>query len=306
MYARDGAEHGPSFVCCHLEAHDHNIPRRNQQYRDMLSSLVFRPSDPLAQPAQIFHTSHLFIMGDLNYRFSRMPSSGQPRETKPGDDTVALEKHRGEMVDLDTLKREQEGGRVFGGLREGDLARFAPTYKRIAGKVDGYSKYAPCLARASDPADQDRKRIPGYTDRILFASYNDPLTGADDENGGTATQVRHYNSTPETVLSDHKPVHAILTLPDPPVAQVAPSPHMAPVLPQPPAPHPPYPPPTSSEVLYARKALGMILDRLIGWPWTALVLLGFGNAQAGMGVSAFVAMVWGVWWSGLVNGSFSA
>ena len=130
-----------SFLCCHLEANDHNIPRRNAQYRTILSSLIFRSSDPLAQPAQIFDTSHLFVMGDLNYRLSRIPSTGYPTEEKMSDDLIALEKQRVEMVEMDTLRKEQREGRVFGGLREGDLTRFAPTYKRVVGQVDGYSRY---------------------------------------------------------------------------------------------------------------------------------------------------------------------
>ena len=132
-----------SFLCCHLEANDHNIPRRNAQYRTILSSLIFRSSDPLAQPAQIFETSHLFVMGDLNYRLSRLPSTGYPTEGKMSNDMIALEKQRDEMVEIDTLRKEQREGRVFGGLREGDLTRFAPTYKRVVGQIDGYSRYVP-------------------------------------------------------------------------------------------------------------------------------------------------------------------
>ncbi len=78
-------------------------------------------------------------MGDLNYRLSGVPPSGYP--SMASDDILALEKERLEMVEIDTLRREQREGRVFGGLREGDLSRFAPTYKRIVGQVDGYSRY---------------------------------------------------------------------------------------------------------------------------------------------------------------------
>lgn len=129
-----------SFVCTHLEAHEHNIPTRNAQYNKILSSLVFKSTDPLVTPYQIFDTSHLFLMGDLNYRLTRLPSSGWPKEAKQSDDVLSLEKERAEMVDLDTLRMEQREGRVAGGLREGDLSRFAPTYKRIVGKVDGYAQ----------------------------------------------------------------------------------------------------------------------------------------------------------------------
>lgn len=128
----------PSFVSAHLEAHDHNIATRNEQYNTILSSLVFRGGDALHRlvPAQPHHSSHLFVMGDLNYRLERLPGP-YPSET---GELVALERERAALVALDTLKREQAAGRVFGGLREGDLTRFAPTYKRIVGQVEGYSQ----------------------------------------------------------------------------------------------------------------------------------------------------------------------
>ena len=79
-------------------------------------------------------------MGDLNYRLARMPTGGYPSEGKVSDDVMKLEKERLEMVELDTLRDEQREGRVFGGLREGDLSRMAPTYKRLVGQVEGYSR----------------------------------------------------------------------------------------------------------------------------------------------------------------------
>lgn len=130
------------FVSAHLEAHEHNIRLRNEQYNTILSSLVFDGGDALQHPMQPQETSHLFIMGDLNYRLERLPVAGvYPTESRPGADLVALEKERATMVALDTLKHEQAAGRAFGGMREGDLTRFAPTYKRIVGQVEGYSQY---------------------------------------------------------------------------------------------------------------------------------------------------------------------
>ena len=57
-----------------------------------------------------------------------------------GVDRVEIEKERADMLMLDTLKLEQKEGRVFVGLREGKVEAFAPTYKRIVGQVEGYSK----------------------------------------------------------------------------------------------------------------------------------------------------------------------
>lgn len=224
-------------------------------------------------------------MGDLNYRLERLPTKNNiayyPQENKEGN-LLDIERERADMIELETLQQQQRAGKAFGGLREGDLTRFAPTYKRIVGEVNGYST----------------KRIPGWTDRILFASYNDPAPG--QPNHGSSTQILHFNSTPELTISDHKPVHAVLQLP-PPRHESA-SLMMAPVLPPPPPPSRPRPAARDAEELRTRLLVGMLLDRLIGWPWTILVLLGFGNDKAGMGVGAFLGMVWGIWWSGMFSG----
>ena len=128
------------FVCAHLDAHDHNIARRNAQYQMILSHLCFYSSDPLSSATQAHDTSHLFIMGDLNYRFAKMPSTGYPTEKNASTDRIQVEKERAEMVGLDTLRKQQSEGKAFGGLREGDLTNFAPTYKCIAGQIHGYSR----------------------------------------------------------------------------------------------------------------------------------------------------------------------
>ncbi|KAK4689076.1 hypothetical protein P7C73_g1036, partial [Tremellales sp. Uapishka_1] len=272
-----------TFVSAHLEAHDHNLERRNRNYHNILSSLLFHSSDPLIATSQIHDTSHLFVMGDLNYRLSELPGGKYPSE---GEMTVAIEKERAVMVDLDTLKSEQKKGRTFGGLREGDLTRFAPTYKRIVGKLEGYSK----------------KRIPGYTDRILFASHTDPsdlFSPGSTSAPETTTQITHFNSSPSLLISDHKPVHAILSLPAP--THSAPAPHLAPFLPAAPPPHPLRPSAVSREELVAWKLMGGVVDKSVGLVWSLLVLLGWGNPSAGLGVGAVFAMVWGAWWSGVMS-----
>jgi hypothetical protein len=99
-------------------------------------------------------------------------------------------------------------------------------------------------------------------------------------------------------------VHALVVLP--PVTHNASSPAHAPTLAPPPPPSRPRPAARTEEDLYFWWLVGNILDRAVGFPWSILVLLGFGNEKTGMGVSAFLAMIWGVWWSGLVGGYFSS
>ncbi|GMK56701.1 hypothetical protein CspeluHIS016_0305410 [Cutaneotrichosporon spelunceum] len=278
-----------TFISAHLEAHDKNIAVRNEQYDQILSSLVFRGGDALhrLQPFQPHHTSHLFIMGDLNYRLERLPGDDYPHEK---GEVAALEGERTGLMKLDTLRREQAAGRVFGGLRESDVSRFAPTYKRIVGEVEGYS----------------HKRIPGWTDRILVASHNDPesLYSANATPGvspeGT-TQILQYTSSPEVTISDHKPVHAIVVLP--PITHDAPYTSLSPLLESPPPPSRPRPSARSQEEVFFWYVFGNVVDRLVGIPWCIIALLGFGNDKTGMGVTAFLAMVYGAWSSGLIKSS---
>ena len=142
-----------------------------------------------------------------------------------------------------------------------------------------------------------RKRIPGYTDRILFASHTDSEPSFAHSQSDKTTRINNFSSTEETTLSDHKPVHMLLTIP--PSAHTARAPHLAPTLGPIPQGHATRPIAVGKEELLAYRVLGTALDKLVGWPWTILVLLGFGDMRAGMGVSAFVAMIWGVWFSGV-------
>lgn len=150
----------------------------------------------------------------------------------------------------------------------------------------------------------NRKRIPGWTDRILFASHTDPAelySPNAPETPSSTTQITQFNAATELTISDHKPVYMVVTLP--PVRHNAANPSLAPVLAPPPPPSRPRPAARPREELIFWDIVGSVLDRLIGWPWTILVLLGFGNEKAGMGVSAFLTLIWGVWWSGVFSGS---
>lgn len=142
----------------------------------------------------------------------------------------------------------------------------------------------------------------------MTASYTDT---PDTASGAPPTQILTYSSTPELTISDHKPVHALFHIAPPSATSSGQSegsgasPILAPMLPPPPAPHV-RAVAISREELYLWKTMGWALDKLIGYPWCLLVLLGAGNLKAGMGVGAFVCMVWGVWWTGLINGTWSA
>lgn len=300
-----------SFVCAHLAAHDENLETRNANYRQILSSLLFTPSSSLDKPLRIWQTSHLILLGDLNYRLASAPTGLEKAlvdtpQRRDGNTSVDsdLEKERQRLVSLDTLKQQQARGKAFEYLSEGELATFAPTYKRIVGQVDGYNK----------------KRRPGYTDRILFASYRggglnhggsseysaetSPLLAGATTNqtsggeDGPQTRIISYNSIPDLTVSDHKPVYAVLKIPAPTFDSHDhySTQHQTPFLSLPTSATVPATDPLS---LGIRQAIATVADRSIGLLWCSTLIVGAGNLPAGIIVELLLLVVGWTWWMGM-------
>ena len=112
----------------HLTAFANKLHRRLWDWQHLVSTLTFSgPSTP-------YDTSHLFLLGDLNFRVeapSDLSSSSVVEQltTKAGRESLAA---------YDQLRREHKAGAIFRGLREGEFWDFAPTYKCIIGDVAGY------------------------------------------------------------------------------------------------------------------------------------------------------------------------
>lgn len=243
-----------TFVCAHLTAHDHNVDRRNADWRNIVSRLVFAPDSveklpppPLdvSQAARgasdekkldgltekyetayskgadkrkaialdqkehgVYETSHLFVFGDLNYRigFNVKPS---PYLARKGSEAETLKKkdikRKINQADWKTLAtydqltiehKHPSGPQTFHGLVEPQVTSFGfpPTYKY---KVDKAAR-----KKAEEAADKEEldvvqpvpigptgfgelsgKRVPGWTDRIMWASVNRdaPLHGVELE-----------------------------------------------------------------------------------------------------------------------------
>lgn len=213
-----------------------------------------------------------------------------------------LAKEREKLVALDTLKQQQARGKAFAFLSEGELANFAPTYKRIVGHVDGYNK----------------KRRPGYTDRILFASYRSrpvsegysdnsaetsPLlaesAGGDTDNDvGSQPRIVTYDSIPDLTVSDHKPVYAFIKIPVPSrdTGHRYSSQHQTPLISLPTS----YATPATDALsLGTRKAVATATDRIVGLTWYGTVTLGAGNLMAGIAVEVLLLIVGFTWFMGL-------
>lgn len=95
-----------------------------------------------------------------------------------------------------------------------------------------------------------KKRVPGWCDRVLFASCSEEV------------EVQHYDSEMDFINSDHKPVTAVILLPSPSSSTAARR-----------LPHPaPFP---LDEDWRLKQRLGWGMDRLVGLVWCILVLAGF-------------------------------
>lgn len=297
-----------SFISAHLAAHDENLATRNANYRQILASLLFTPSSSLDKPLRVWQTSHLIFLGDLNYRLATPPTGldkaliDTSLQLRQGDVAAVayLAKERERLVALDTLKQQQTQGKAFAFLSEGELTNFAPTYKRIVGQVDGYNK----------------KRRPGYTDRILFASYRSrptpegysdnsaetsPLlaeSAGGDTDVGSQARIVTYDSIPDLTVSDHKPVYAFISIPAPShdAAHQYSSQHQTPLLS---LPTPYTTPATDALSLGTRKAVATATDRIVGLTWYGTVTLGAGNLMAGIAVEVLLLIVGLTWWMGL-------
>jgi len=130
----------------------------------------------------------VFWMGDLNYRINLKRDQADEliaRFTHPDALVGEREEALGRLVLHDQLQIERLAGRIFDGFAEGALT-FKPTYK---------------LDKESDEYDSGpKKRVPSYTDRVLFKSRGG--------GGGGGISLRSYSSIESVKTSDHRPVVA--------------------------------------------------------------------------------------------------
>ncbi|XP_036394832.1 type II inositol 1,4,5-trisphosphate 5-phosphatase isoform X3 [Megalops cyprinoides] len=160
-------------VNSHLAAHMEEWERRNQDYRDICSRLLF-PQIPLElPPLTIMKHDIVLWLGDLNYRLHDVEVD-QVKNLLSTNDFKTLQSY-------DQLKRLMAEQTVFEGFVEGEIS-FQPTYKYDTG---------------SDEWDTSEKcRTPAWCDRVLWK--------------GRGIKQLQYNSHMTLKLSDHKPVSSLL------------------------------------------------------------------------------------------------
>ncbi|NXD11934.1 SHIP2 phosphatase, partial [Nothocercus nigrocapillus] len=167
------------FVNCHLASGSEKTHRRNQNYSDILRSLVLGDKRLSAFDLTLRFT-HLFWLGDLNYRLNMDVQDILTRVTKREFEA---------LLAVDQLNLEREKNKVFLRFSEGDIS-FPPTYRYERGSRDNYiwQKFKTTGMRIN---------VPSWCDRILWKSHPE-----------THVVCNSYGCTDDIVTSDHSPVFA--------------------------------------------------------------------------------------------------
>lgn len=159
------------FINSHLAAHLEEYQRRNQDYHEICSRIVFNQFQP---PKYIKDHEQIYWLGDLNYRIDDLSTD----EIKALIDKRAYEA----LLPYDQLKRQIRAHRVFVGFKEPPISH-KPTYKYNPGTDDWDTS--------------EKNRPPAWCDRILYR--------------GDLAQPILYRSHPSLKLSDHKPVSCLFS-----------------------------------------------------------------------------------------------
>lgn len=206
--------HHRSFAVanCHL-ASDSNgktkIWKRNVDAVGMLQDLQLDPDHTGFEFPLMHH--HSIVLGDLNYRMTNFNRTAQEVQRKV---TSVLQLENGdhhpaeredawqELLCNDELNSFMDDNLIFAGFNE-SVIRFPPTYRRCR-------KSKLNVRNSTQVSDLDSfyctsvcgqgKRIPSYTDRILYSSL-DNLTDK--------ITCHDYVSCEELTESDHRPVSCV-------------------------------------------------------------------------------------------------
>ncbi|KAF8892481.1 inositol polyphosphate phosphatase [Infundibulicybe gibba] len=258
-----------TFVCAHLTPFEEKLPNRIADYKHIVGNLLFSPDSPDSPPSTIYSTSHLFLLGDFNFRLEIPPTHPlfHIRHQPQFAEALSEQATREELKEFDQLLVEKRKGNVFVGLHEGEFWRFKCSYKYQLGR----------WINTGIP-----KRTPSWTDRILYATYTDSPETPEKTN---ITNIL-YTAIPSYTTSDHKPIVSLLLLPAAPPTPLTTIPHIR---------LPPHYTPTHDPRATFKRCAGRVLDRSIGIVWWLFTLIGAGSVLVGA-VNFFLGMGALRWW----------
>ncbi|XP_041701147.1 phosphatidylinositol 3,4,5-trisphosphate 5-phosphatase 1 isoform X2 [Coregonus clupeaformis] len=168
------------FVNSHLTSGSEKKIRRNQNYVSILRFLNL--GDKKLNPFDITHRfTHLFWLGDLNYRIELPSTEAENIVTK-----IKQQQYQ-ELLCRDQLNIERGEEKVFLHYDEEEIT-FAPTYRF---ERDTRERYAYTKAKATGT----KYNLPSWCDRVLRKSY--PLVHV---------FCQSYGCTNDIMTSDHSPV----------------------------------------------------------------------------------------------------
>ncbi|KFO82133.1 Phosphatidylinositol 3,4,5-trisphosphate 5-phosphatase 1, partial [Cuculus canorus] len=170
------------FVNSHLTSGSEKKHRRNQNYMNILRFLTL--GDKKLTPFNITHRfTHLFWLGDLNYRVEQPPTEAENIIQK------IRQQQYPELLAFDQLLIERKDQKVFLQFEEEEIT-FAPTYRFERGTRDKY-------AYTKQKATGMKYNLPSWCDRVLWKSY--PMVHV---------VCQSYGCTADIMTSDHSPVFA--------------------------------------------------------------------------------------------------
>lgn len=170
------------FVVSHLAAGSEELLRRNQDFREICKLKFLQNSLDPKKHLDLFGKHDLiFWLGDLNYRLQDR-QTGFSLDVKLVKEKCALKLYN-ELLECDQLLDVRDKKLAFHEFQEGPVT-FAPTYKYDTG--------------TSVWDSSEKCRAPAWTDRILwYGRHVDQIV---------------YDSVPELLISDHKPVFSLFKI----------------------------------------------------------------------------------------------
>ncbi|RZF40522.1 hypothetical protein LSTR_LSTR000401 [Laodelphax striatellus] len=193
------------FLNAHQAAHEgtYYFEKRLSEYKSITERL-----DYLLDKSS---KSVTFWFGDLNYRFivedtneRALSEAGRSTDVSNGVDTSAFsQKDRFKMILSHIAKRN------FSGLLQIDeLHKAYASGKAYEGFIEKQPNFAPTFKYAKNCDVYDEKRIPAWTDRILYKTQGISYCDSDAKSNKTSQCIcqSDYDSITSIALGDHRPV----------------------------------------------------------------------------------------------------